>query len=221
MQILYKDPYLLLVQKDAGMPSQPDPSGREDLLTLLQKEYPYVGLVHRLDAPTGGVMVYALREDVTAKLSALVQDHAAFVKQYLAVTACAPDEKSGEISDLLYHDKKKNKAYVVEKKRGGSKEARLWYQTLSVADNGYALHRIRLYTGRTHQIRVQFASRKMPLVGDGKYGSREKAPYIALWSHKLSFPHPITKKLVEVSCFPPKGLQPWNAFDLTSEGENV
>ncbi len=214
MQILYQDNHLLLVQKDPGMPSQPDLSGQTDLLTLLQQSYPYVGLVHRLDTPTGGVMLYSKNPKVTGKLSALVQEHNAFEKEYLAVTASSPVEKCGEMSDFLYHDKKRNKSFAVEKKRSGSKDAKLFYQTVATAENGFSLHRIRLYTGRTHQIRVQFASRKMPLVGDGKYGSREKSPYIALWSHRVAFVHPITQKRIEIHCLPPKDLQPWHLFDI-------
>ena len=215
-EILYKDAYLLLCQKPQGMPSQPDPSGQLDLLTALQQQFPKAALVHRLDTPTGGVMLYSLSEQATGKLSALVQDHNLFTKEYLCVTAQPLNEPSGEMIDLLFHDKRKNKAFVVDKKRGGSKEAKLSYQTLAVNEQGNALVKVRLYTGRTHQIRVQFASRGIPLLGDGKYGSRVKMPYIALWSYRAAFTHPITKKRIEVSCMPNQDALPWSQFDLTA-----
>lgn len=214
IEILYQDQYLLLCRKPAGVPSQPDQSGQEDLLGALQERFDYAGLVHRLDTPTGGVMVYALTPSVTGKLSALVQDHEAFCKEYLAVTAVAPKQPEGEFIDLLFHDKRRNKSFPVDKKRGGSKEARLYYQTLAVSDDGHALIKVRLYTGRTHQIRVQFASRGMPLCGDGKYGSREKCPYIALWSYHTAFKHPVTRRKVDAACLPPDDLYPWSIFEL-------
>lgn len=215
-EILYQDASLLLCKKPQGMPSQPDPSGQLDLLSALQQQFPKVGLVHRLDTPTGGVILYSLSEQVTGKLSALVQDHCLFVKEYLAVVGNPPQPESGEMVDLLFHDKRKNKAFVVDKKRGGSKEAKLSYETLATTENGLTLVKIRLYTGRTHQIRVQFASRGFPLCGDGKYGSRIKAPFIALWSYHTAFCHPITKRKVDVSCLPDAGLFPWNQFNLTA-----
>ena len=112
-------------------------------------------------------------------------------KTYLAVVHGEPEEKSGEMRDLLFHDKIKNKSYVTDKKRAGVKEAVLNYRVLSTAekDSGdkHSLVEIELITGRTHQIRVQFASRQMPLVGDGKYGSRDNKASMALWSHKVEF----------------------------------
>lgn len=213
MEILYQDQYLLLCKKPAGMPSQPDLSEQSNLLGELQKQFPYIGLVHRLDTPTGGVMLYSLRQDMTGKLSALVQNHDNFVKEYFAVVSQAPQPLSGEMIDLLFHDKRKNKAFVVKKKRAGSKEAKLSYQTIAVLEDGHALIKVRLYTGRTHQIRVQFASRGLPLVGDGKYGSREKAKFIALWSCHAAFTHPIRHQLVEAFCLPDDTLFPWSLFN--------
>ena len=108
-------------------------------------------------------------------------------KEYLAVLERSPERAEGELSDLLFHDRTKNKTYVVSRQRKGVKEAKLAYRVLDV-QNGLCLVRIRLYTGRTHQIRVQFASRGMPLVGDGKYGSRKNAASPALWSYALTLP---------------------------------
>ena len=211
-QILYKDRDLLLVRKPAGVPSQPDPSGQKDLLTHLQGEHPTVSLIHRLDTPTGGVMVFGLAPKATAKLCALVQDHSRFCKEYLAVLSSPPPDAEGRLTDFLFHDKQKNKAFVTDGKRKGSKEAVLDYRVLSTLPDGHTLVLVRLRTGRTHQIRVQFASRGLPLVGDGKYGSREKAPFIGLWAWRLTFPHPITGKELSASAAPDTENPPWSLF---------
>jgi 23S rRNA pseudouridine1911/1915/1917 synthase len=210
--ILYNDRELLLVRKPAGIPSQPDPSGQSDLLTSLQADYPTASLIHRLDTPTGGVMVFGLAPKATAKLCALVQDHNLFCKEYLAVLSSPPPDTEGRLTDFLYHDKQKNKAYVTDGKRKGSKEAVLDYRVLSTLPDGHTLVLVRLHTGRTHQIRVQFASRGFFLVGDGKYGSREKAPFIGLWAYRLTFPHPITGKEITASARPDTEAFPWSLF---------
>jgi len=212
VQILYQDRDLLLVRKPAGVPSQPDPSGQPDLLSELQRDYPTASLIHRLDTPTGGAMVFGLTPKATAKLGALVQDHSRFCKEYLAVLSSPPTEVEGRLTDYLYHDKQKNKAFVTDGKRKGSKEAVLDYKVLSTLPDGHTLVLVRLHTGRTHQIRVQFASRGLPLVGDGKYGSREKAPYIGLWAFRLTFTHPITGKELTATALPDTEILPWSLF---------
>ena len=212
MQILYADKYLVMVSKPAGIPSQPDPSGQSDLLTSLQADYPTASLIHRLDTPTGGVMVFGLAPKATAKLCALVQDHSLFCKEYLAVLSSPPPDAEGRLTDFLYHDKQKNKAFVTDGKRKGSKEAVLDYRVLSTLPDGHTLLLVRLHTGRTHQIRVQLASRGLPLVGDGKYGSREKAPYIGLWAFRLTFPHPMTGKELTAAALPDTETLPWSLF---------
>lgn len=214
VQILYRDRHLLLCRKPAGIPSQPDPSGQLDLLTALQINDPSASLVHRLDTPTGGVMVFGLTPKATAGLCALVQDHAAFQKEYLVALSSPLQKEEGTLRDYLFHDKKANKSFVTDGKRKGSKEAALSYRKLEVDGQGHTLTLVRLHTGRTHQIRVQFASRGFPLVGDGKYGSREKCPYIGLWALSLTFPHPITGKTVSVATLPDADTAPWHFFDL-------
>ena len=216
MRILYEDNHLLLAEKPQGMPSQPDPSGQLDLWTLLKQRCPFVGLVHRLDTPTGGVMLYAKQQEMTGKLSALVQNHDTFVKEYIAVIPRPLDLPNGEMRDLLFHDGRTNKTFSVDKPRKGAKEARLTYRTLSTAPDGHTLVRVRLFTGRTHQIRVQLASRGYPLVGDGKYGSREKSHGLALWSYRVTFPHPVTGHTVTVVSTPPSDILPWSLIDVTS-----
>ena len=212
MCVLYEDGDLILVRKPAGIPSQPDPSGQADLLSAVQKSHPAAGLIHRLDTPTGGVMAFGLNPAATAKLCTTVQDHTLFQKEYLAVLSSTPSEKAGRLTDFLYHDRQKNKAFVTDGKRKGSKEAILDYEVLWTAENGYSLVRVRLHTGRTHQIRVQFASRGFPLVGDGKYGSREKCPYIGLWAFRLTLPHPKTGKSISATAIPDVTAVPWSHF---------
>ena len=218
VEILYKDRDIIVCKKPAGVPSQPDPTGQDDLLSALQTEYPSAKLVHRLDTPTGGVMVFGLTPKATAKLCALVQDHEIFCKEYLAVLSAPPREDEGTLRDRLFHDKRVNKAFVAESARKGTKEAVLDYRVLAKDAEGHTLVLVRLHTGRTHQIRVQFASRGFPLVGDGKYGSREKCPYIGLWAYRLTFPHPVKGTPMGVLAEPDKDIAPWNFFaDFLSE----
>lgn len=212
LQILYMDRDLLLCRKPAGVPSQPDPSKQADLLSVLSSSYKTASLIHRLDTPTGGVMVFGLNSGATAKLCTLVQDHERFKKEYLAVLSKPPADDCGELHDFLYHDKRTNKSFVTDGRRKGSKEAVLDYRVLAKAEDGHALVLVRLHTGRTHQIRVQFASRGLPLAGDGKYGSREKCPYIGLWAYKITFPHPISDQPVSAVAKPDTTASPWNYF---------
>ncbi len=211
-EILYEDNHLLICSKAPGIPSQPTPDRQSDLLTALQSRYNTIYPVHRLDTPTGGVIVFARTQVAAAKLSQLVQDHALFKKTYLAVVAPLPVPPEGEMQDLLFHDKRVNKAFVVDSKRKGAKDAVLDYKTLATTQDGHALLRLQLHTGRTHQIRVQCASRGFPLVGDGKYGSREKAPFAALWASQLYFPHPITQKPLAAWSLPEITDYPWSLF---------
>lgn len=140
--------------------------------------------VHRLDLNVGGVMVYARTKTAAAALSRIIQD-GAMVKEYVAVVHGAPPIE-GDWEDLLLKDSAKNKVYVVSRMRGGVKKARLTYKRLTEGET--SLVRIRLYTGRSHQIRVQFASRKYPLVGDHKYGARDAATAPMLYSCCITFP---------------------------------
>ena len=211
-RVLYCDRDLLLVEKPAGVPSQPDPSGQLDLLTAVRASHPTASLIHRLDIPTGGVMVFGLTPRSTAKLCTLVQDHSRFQKEYLAVLSAPPTEAEGQFHDFLFHDKQKNKAFVTDGARKGSKEAILDHRTLQTLPDGHTLVLVRLYTGRTHQIRVQFASRGCPLMGDGKYGSREKVPFMGLWAYRLTFPHPIWEKTVTARIPPDTQTTPWSLF---------
>jgi 23S rRNA pseudouridine1911/1915/1917 synthase len=157
------------------------------------KEYFDNGLtvypVHRLDKSVGGVMVYALTKSAAGELSRQVQERT-IGKEYFAIVHGQPETKSGVMRDLLFKDSGKNKAYVVKRARRGVKQACLEYSTVFTL-NDRTLVRVALGTGRFHQIRVQFASRKMPLVGDGKYGAKDNCQ-IALWSCSVSFHHPVS-----------------------------
>ena len=222
MKILYEDKYLLVCEKSVGVESQISSKNKTDMPTLLSNyrkdkgEDSYIGVVHRLDTATGGAMMYSKREDMTGKLSALVQSDD-YKKIYLAVVHGEPEEACGEMRDLLYHDKMRNKSFVCDKKRSGVKEAILNYRVLVTVEcesgEKMSLVEVGLVTGRTHQIRVQFASRKMPLVGDGKYGSRDNKATCALWSHKVRFTHPVTKKMIECKSLPMSGY-PWDLFNV-------
>lgn len=185
IEILKQTPQLVLCVKPVGVRAQGE--AEADLPALLKRQlgceiYP----VHRLDQAVGGVMVFAKTAPAAAKLSQAIAG-GTLQKEYLAVLERSPEQAEGELFDLLFHDRTKNKTYVAKRQRKGVKEARLAYRVLDV-QNGLCLVRIRLYTGRTHQIRVQFASRGMPLVGDGKYGSRKNAASPALWSYALTLP---------------------------------
>ena len=185
IEILEQTPGLVVCIKPVGVHAQGE--APDALPALLAKQlgacvYP----VHRLDQAVGGVMVFAKTAPAAAKLSQAMAE-GTLQKEYLAVLGARPKDDSGELSDLLFHDRFKNKTYVVSKERKGVKKASLSYRVVAEAD-GLCLVHVRLHTGRTHQIRVQFASRGMPLVGDGKYGSRKNAAAPALWSYALTVP---------------------------------
>ncbi|MBQ9784974.1 MAG: RluA family pseudouridine synthase [Clostridia bacterium] len=196
MEILYEDASVIVCIKPATLVSEqtPDGSGFADLLAA--RNGGYIGTVHRLDRGVGGVMVYAKTQDAAAKLSRQVQERT-LEKEYLAIVHGTPEEHSAELRDLLFHDRRLNKSFVVDRVRNGVKEAILDYvvqKTLETDAHGtLSLVRVRLHTGRTHQIRVQFSSRRHPLLGDGKYGASDRCP-IALFGARIAFLHPKTGK---------------------------
>ncbi len=191
MEILFEDKELIVCIKERGLLSQKGKEGEVTMLTLLSEHtgkevYP----VHRLDREVGGVMVFAKTPKAASALSSQVTDRT-MEKEYITVAQGCPDEKEGTMEDFLFFDKSKNKAFTVKKERRGVKKALLSYKVLNEKD-GHSLIRVKLHTGRTHQIRVQLASRKMPIVGDRRYGSKAESKIIALWSCFISFVHPVT-----------------------------
>ncbi len=213
VKIVYEDKKLCLCVKEPGILSE-----EGGLPELLREETGIVHYpVHRLDRAVGGLMVYARDSKTAGKLSALVAERA-FQKEYLAVLPGTLPEQEGELHDLLFKDSAKNKSYVVQRMRKGVKEASLAYQTLEEQE-GLSLVKIRLHTGRSHQIRVQFSSRGLPLLGDVKYGSSVKDCPIALWSYRLAFSHPDTKKTLDHSLLPPLS-GPWQKFQTIQEAQH-
>ena len=202
IEILYCDKDIAVCIKPAGVLSES--GGMPELLSAQLGGQFYC--VHRLDKAVGGVMVYARSSFAAAKLSSAIAQGQT-VKEYLAVVLGRPEPAEGLMRDLLFRDKAKNKSYVVDRMRRGVKEAELEYALIG-SNAGYSLVQIRLHTGRSHQIRVQFASRGMPLLGDARYGGM-KSVNIALWSHRLSFPDVHTGELREFTA-PAPGKAPWN-----------
>ncbi len=210
IEIIYEDSELCVVCKPQGIDSE------HTLTNLVSQQlgcdiYP----IHRLDKDAGGLILLAKTKRAAAKLSDSMQK-GEFEKYYMAIVLGTLKEPEGRLEDYLYHDRQKNKSYVVKSARKGVKLATLEYQTISSAeilDSTVTLLRIRLHTGRTHQIRVQFASRRLPLLGDVKYGGKKDDIKLSLWSHEISFNHPISGKRLEFRHLPPDTF-PWNAFAL-------
>ena len=180
MEILFSDAQIVVCIKPVGMDSQ-----QEVPANLSQQLGGEIFTLHRLDQNVGGVMIYARTKASAARFSKLIQD-GLLVKEYVAMVHGTPPEE-GELTDLLWKDSSKNKVFVVKRERKGVKKARLSYRLLRAGEQ--SLVRVRLYTGRSHQIRVQFASRGFPLVGDHKYGSRDEACAPMLYSCCLTFPY--------------------------------
>ena len=203
MRILYNDSDIAVIVKPYGISSQ-KAEGKNIPDLLAQRLEVEVFPVHRLDRTTGGVMVYALNSRSAAHLSKQITENR-FKKEYLAVVQGELEENNGTMTDLLYYDRKKNKAYVVKKERKGVKKAVLHYEVLKVFQQNnttYSLLKIALETGRTHQIRVQFAYRRFSLCGDRRYGSKENFKNISLWAHTLSFNHPKSNKQLTFTAEP-------------------
>ena len=193
MEILFEDKSVIVCIKPSGVLSQADIKGSDNMITLLEEHtggsiYP----LHRLDREVGGVMVYAKTKSAAAILSRDIAEQK-LKKEYIALVHGTPEFQNGIFEDLLFKDSRKNKSFVVKRERKGVKKASLEYEVLNEKE-GLSVVQILLHTGRTHQIRVQFSSRKMPLAGDRKYGAKDEFLNIGLWSYRIGFTHPETKQ---------------------------
>ena len=205
MDIIYADEYIAVCVKPQRVLSTDEPGGMPELVRqALGTED--VRTVHRLDRVVGGLMVLARSADAASELSRQIRDDE-FEKEYLAIVHGAPEAVEGRLCDLLYRDKARKMTMVAEKMDKGVQPAALRYRVLK-SQNGMSRVRIALETGRTHQIRVQFASRQMPLVGERKYSTLEDDCEIALWSCHLGFTHPKTGEPMKFELEPP-AIYPW------------
>ena len=212
-EILFEDKYLVVAVKPVGYLSEPGP-GKNFPAVLQEQLGKPVFTVHRLDKIVGGVMVFAKDSKTAGKLANLVAQRD-IGKEYLAVLRGVPAEKEATLEDLLFRDSSKNKTFVVKRMRKGVRDASLQYWHLDTAEKAgqkLSLVRVQLHTGRTHQIRVQFSSRQLPLLGDIRYGSKDPDCTAALWSWRLCFRHPVTGQTVDCKRLP-DGEYPWNLFD--------
>ena len=209
MELIYHDEDVLVCVKPAGALSTDEPGGVPELARhALGDPKADVRTVHRLDAVVSGLMVLARNAAAASELSRQIREQS-FGKEYLAVVHGKPEAASGTYVDLLLRDKQERKTYVVTEDAKGVQEAILDYQVLG-SNGDLTRVALQLRTGRTHQIRCQFSSRGLPLVGDRKYSLNEDGCNIALWSHKIAFDHPKTGKRMEFQLAPPE-IYPWTA----------
>lgn len=220
LKILYEDNHLLYVIKPVNMPVQEDRTGDPDLLNVVKSDIKerynkpgnvYVGMVHRLDRPVGGVMVFAKTSKAASRISDVIRKQE-MEKKYLAIVRGVPDKEFARLEDYLVKNKKKNIVHTSTRENKEAKRALLDFEVLGTK-KGLSLLAITLHTGRPHQIRVQLASRGLPLYGDQKYGENVNKPgeQIALWSSELALPHPTKKEKIRISAAPPNEY-PWNLF---------
>lgn len=226
--ILHEDNSVLVVVKPQNIPSQADKSGDLDMLTLL-KQYikdkynksgnVYLGLVHRLDRPTGGVMVFAKNSKAAERLSKQIVD-GEMTKQYLTTVMGRPTDNQGTLVNYLKKNALTNNVYVATVGDHNAKRAELSYVTLQ-SDDQTSLVKVQLGTGRSHQIRVQFAAIGCPVYGDVRYGGNTisaKGTNLALWAYRLEFTHPVSKERMVFVAYPPE-ISPWTRFDVSKHIE--
>lgn len=211
LKVIYEDNHIIVVEKPVNIPSQGDKTGDVDMLTII-KEYlkekynkpgnVYLGLIHRLDRPVGGVMVFAKTSKSAARLSEQVRDKV-FKKKYLVIANGKFDKETGVLSDYLLKNERKNMSRVVPEGTKNSKYAELDYEILKYdAELNLSVLKINLHTGRHHQIRVQLSSRNHSIYGDQKYGGRGHGKQICLWAYELTINHPITKEEMTFKSIP-------------------
>ncbi len=224
LTILHEDNHIIVVLKPQNVPSCEDASKDSDMLSII-KEYirekydkkgnVYLGLVHRLDRPTGGVMVFAKSSKAAARLSEQMKE-GDFEKRYYAVLVGEPREKKATLTHYMKKNAINNMVYVCPPTEVGAKFAELEYNILA-EKSGLSLADIRLHTGRSHQIRVQMNAIGCPVYGDMRYGGEKaKKGYLALWAYYLSFTHPVSKERMVFRVQPPEDNMPWKLFDTES-----
>ncbi len=203
LKVIYEDNHIIVVEKIPNVPSQSDKTGDIDMLTMV-KQYikekynkpgnVYLGLVHRLDRPVGGIMIFAKTSKAASRLSDQVREKV-FKKKYLAVVDGKIENKSGTLEDYLYKDERNNISKVVNKDKKNAKLAKLDYDVIKYDEvKKLSLVKVNLHTGRHHQIRVQLSNFGHSIFGDQKYGTRGQGKQIALWAYELTINHPITKE---------------------------
>ncbi|CAM4192795.1 RluA family pseudouridine synthase [Lacicoccus alkaliphilus] len=222
INVLYEDNHLLIVEKPVNIPVQGDASGDEDLLNMLKsyikvKENKpgnvYLGLVHRLDRPVGGVIVFAKTSKAASRLSDQLRKNQ-IIRKYKVIVRGRMPVHEDKLTDHLLKDRRKNQVDVVGRNVNGAKKAILHYKVTAREEvKDLTLLGVRLETGRSHQVRVQLANAGNPLFGDQKYGRQHNkaGQQIALWAYFLSFKHPTKDEMVEMEC-PPPDQHPWNLF---------
>ena len=211
LKIIYEDNHIIVVEKKPNIPSQSDKTGDIDMLSIV-KEYikqkykkpgnVYLGLVHRLDRPVGGIMIFAKTSKAAGRLSNDVREKV-FKKKYLAVVDGKFNESEGILENYLYKDERTNTSKVVSKNKKNAKYAKLEYKVLKYNEaKNLTLLEINLFTGRHHQIRVQLSNFNHSIFADQKYGTRGRGKQIALWAYKLTIEHPITKEIMTFKSLP-------------------
>lgn len=221
LNVIYEDNHIIVVEKPVNIPSQGDKTGDIDMLTIikqyLKEKYNkpgnvYLGLVHRLDRPVGGVMVFAKTSKAAARLSEQVREKI-FRKKYLVIVNGKFKDNKGVLEDYLLKNEKTNMSIVVTEETKSAKYAKLDYEVLKYdSELNLSVLRINLYTGRHHQIRVQLSSRGHSIYGDQKYGGRGHGKQICLWAYELTIQHPITKEDMTFKAIPNKEKS-WKILD--------
>ena len=229
LKVIYEDNHIIIVEKIPNIPSQADKTGDMDMLTLI-KEYikekyqkpgnVYLGLVHRLDRPVGGVMVFAKTSKAASRLSEQVRNKI-LKKHYLAVVDGKFENRRGSLKDYLYKDERNNLSKVVNADKKNSKLAILDYEIITYNEvKNLSLVKIDLHTGRHHQIRVQLSHAGHSIFGDQKYGSRGQGKQIALWAYELEIEHPITKEKLTLKDLP-EPIGTWCILKQVDNLENI
>ena len=213
LKVIFEDNHIIVVEKIPNIPSQEDKTGDIDMLSIVKKYVKekynkpgnvYIGLVHRLDRPVGGVMIFAKTSKAAARLSNQVREKV-FKKKYITVVDGKFDVKKGILEDYLYKDERNNMSKVVKKEKKNAKLAKLDFEVLKYNEiKNLSLVKVNLHTGRHHQIRVQLSNFSHSIFGDQKYGTRGKGKQIALWANELTIEHPITKEQMTFISVPEK-----------------